>query len=56
MLDAKAYEASSIKKNLNDVENILKEYLPTLRDAKIFGSSDITSDATVVSEYKRRAK
>ena len=36
MLDAKAYEASSIKKNLNDVENILKEYLPTLRDAKRF--------------------
>ena len=34
MLDAKAYEASSIKKTLNDVENILKEYLPTLRDAK----------------------
>lgn len=36
MLDAKAYEASSIKKTLNDVENILKEYLPTLRDAKRF--------------------
>lgn len=36
MLDAKAYESSSIKKNLNDLENILKEYLPTLRDAKRF--------------------
>ena len=35
-LDAKAHEASSIKKTLNDVENILKEYLPTLRDAKRF--------------------
>ncbi|MBP5419411.1 MAG: hypothetical protein J6Y72_06340 [Bacteroidales bacterium] len=36
MLDAKAYESSSIKKTLNDLENILKEYLPTLRDAKRF--------------------
>ena len=35
-LDAKAHEASSIKKTLNDLENILKEYLPTLRDAKRF--------------------
>ena len=35
-LDAKAHEASFIKKTLNDVENILKEYLPTLRDAKRF--------------------
>ena len=35
-LDAKAHEASSIKKTLKDVENILKEYLPTLRDAKRF--------------------
>ncbi|MBE6333902.1 MAG: hypothetical protein E7071_03635 [Bacteroidales bacterium] len=36
MLNAKAYEASSIKTTLNDVENFLKEYLPTLRDAKRF--------------------
>jgi hypothetical protein len=36
MLNAKAYESSSIKKTLNDLENILKEYLPTLRDAKRF--------------------
>ena len=35
-LDAKTHEASSIKKTLNDLENILKEYLPTLRDAKRF--------------------
>lgn len=36
MISAKAHEASSIKKTLNNAENILKEYLPTLRDAKRF--------------------
>lgn len=35
-LSAKSYEASSIKKTFNGVEDILKEYLPTLRDAKRF--------------------
>ena len=35
-LSAKSYEASSIKKTFKGVEDILKEYLPTLRDAKRF--------------------
>lgn len=36
MLSAKSYEASSIKKTFKGVEDIFKEYLPTLRDAKRF--------------------
>lgn len=35
-LSAKSYEVSSIKKTFKGVEDILKEYLPTLRDAKRF--------------------
>ena len=55
-ITARAQSVSSIDIGELPKVNLTKDSLKVLHIGNSFGSSDITSDATVGSEYKRRVK